>query len=63
MMMMSVFQAANKQNLEKHYRELDNIVREHKTSARIRFMIQDLVELRQVSLFSIDWRRFSMGDF
>jgi hypothetical protein len=43
------FQAANKQNLEKHYRELDNIVKEHKTSARIRFMIQDLVELRQVS--------------
>ncbi len=43
--------AANKQNLEKHYRELDNIVREHKTSARIRFMIQDLVELRHVSTF------------
>jgi hypothetical protein len=41
--------AANKQNLEKHYRELDNIVKEHKTSARIRFMIQDLVELRQAS--------------
>jgi len=34
--------------LEKHYRELDTIVREHKTSARIRFMIQDLVELRHV---------------
>ena len=33
--------------MEKHYRELDNIVKEHKTSARIRFMIQDLVELRQ----------------
>jgi translation initiation factor 4G len=41
--------AANKQNLEKHYRELDNIVREHKTSARIRFMIQDLVELRHAA--------------
>ncbi|CAF0867973.1 unnamed protein product [Adineta ricciae] len=39
--------ATNKSNLEKHYRELDNIVKEHKTSARIRFMIQDLVELRQ----------------
>jgi hypothetical protein len=35
--------------LEKHYRELDAIVREHKTSARIRFMIQDLVELRHAS--------------
>ncbi len=34
--------------MEKHYRELDTIVREHKTSARIRFMIQDLVELRHV---------------
>ena len=38
----------NKSNLEKHYRELDNIVKEQKTSARIRFMIQDLTELRQV---------------
>jgi hypothetical protein len=45
--------ATNKQNLEKHYRELDNIVREHKTSARIRFMIQDLVELRHVSTFTM----------
>lgn len=41
----------NKTNLEKHYRELDAIVKEQKTSARIRFMIQDLLELRQVSLF------------
>ncbi len=35
--------------MEKHYRELDTIVKEHKTSARIRFMIIDLTELRQVS--------------
>ncbi len=35
--------------MEKHYRELDTIVKEHKTSARIRFMIIDLVELRQAS--------------
>lgn len=41
-------QPANKTNLERHYRELESIVREQKTSARIRFMIQDLIELRQV---------------
>ncbi len=34
--------------MEQHYRELDNIVKEHKISARIRFKIQDLIELRQV---------------
>lgn len=45
----------NKNNLEKHYRELDQIIREHKTSARIRFMIQDLIELRQASWIA---RRF-----
>ena len=44
----------NKQNLEKHYQALDNIVQEHKTSARIRFMIQDLIELRQVCEGEID---------
>ncbi|CAF2066461.1 unnamed protein product [Rotaria magnacalcarata] len=39
----------NKTNLEKHYRELDGIIKEQKTSARIRFMIQDLMELRQAA--------------
>ncbi|CAF3682682.1 unnamed protein product [Adineta steineri] len=42
---------ANKTNLEKHYRELAGITKDHNkeqnTSARIRFMIQDLLELRQ----------------
>ncbi|CAF0862239.1 unnamed protein product [Rotaria sp. Silwood1] len=41
--------STNKTNLEKHYRELETIVKEQKTSARIRFMIQDLIELRQAS--------------
>ncbi|CAF4270107.1 unnamed protein product [Rotaria sp. Silwood2] len=41
--------SANKNNLEKHYRELDGIIKEQKASARIRFMIQDLIELRQAS--------------
>ena len=45
----------NKNNLEKHYRELDQIIKEHKTSARMRFMIQDLIELRQASWIA---RRF-----
>jgi hypothetical protein len=49
--------------LEKHYRELDNIVREHKTSARIRFMIQDLVELRQVRTFFDEIELFSDQKF
>lgn len=40
---------SNRQNLEKQYRELDAIIKECKTSARIRFMIQDLVELRQAN--------------
>ena len=50
--------SANRLNLEKHYKELDNIVREQKTSARIRFMIIDLVELRQVSDCSEGMKRF-----
>ncbi|CAF1256154.1 unnamed protein product, partial [Rotaria sordida] len=41
--------STNKSNLEKHYRELDGIIKEQKASARIRFMIQDLIELRQAS--------------
>ncbi|CAF1217918.1 unnamed protein product [Rotaria sp. Silwood1] len=41
--------STNKTILEKHYRELNTIVKEQKTSARIRFMIQDLIELRQAS--------------
>lgn len=39
----------NKNNLEKHYRELEQIIKESKTSARIRFMIQDLMELRHAA--------------
>ena len=34
--------------MEKQYRELDNIVQQRQTSARIRFMIQDLLEQRKV---------------
>ncbi|CAF3680395.1 unnamed protein product [Rotaria sp. Silwood1] len=38
-----------KYNLEKYYRELDIIAKKQKISARIRFMIQEVIELRQVS--------------
>ena len=55
---MIIFQLANKQNLEKHYRELDHIIKEQKTSARIRFMIQDLMELRQVKNSSLRKQKF-----
>ena len=44
-----LLQAFNKNNLEKHYRELEQIIKEQKTSARIRFMIQDLMELRHAA--------------
>ncbi|CAF5088915.1 unnamed protein product, partial [Rotaria sp. Silwood1] len=36
-----------KYNLEKYYRELDIIAKKQKISARIRFMIQEVIELRQ----------------
>ncbi|CAF3130422.1 unnamed protein product [Rotaria sp. Silwood2] len=39
----------NKSNLQKQYRKLDSIIKEQKTSSRIRFMIQDLIELRQAA--------------
>ena len=39
---------ANRKTLEKHYDELNKIIAEQKVSARIRFMIQDLMEERKV---------------
>lgn len=41
--------ASNKSNLEKQYRELETIVQQRQTSARMRFMIQDLLEQRRAS--------------
>ncbi|CAF0727027.1 unnamed protein product, partial [Didymodactylos carnosus] len=40
---------ANKTNLEKHYSQLEGIVSQRHTSARIRFMIQDLLDLRRAN--------------
>jgi len=42
------FQSPNRKALEKHYVELFNITLQRQTSARIRFMIEDLMDLRKV---------------
>ncbi|CAF3743401.1 unnamed protein product [Rotaria sp. Silwood1] len=39
----------NRSKLEKYYFDLNTIIKEQRISARIRFMIQDLLELRQTS--------------
>ncbi|CAF1304281.1 unnamed protein product [Rotaria sordida] len=41
--------STNKSKLEKYYCHLNTIVKEQKASARIRFMIQNLLELRQTA--------------
>ena len=42
------FKTKNRKALEKHYADLENIITQRQTSARIRFMIQDLLDLRRV---------------
>ncbi len=42
------FQTANRKNLEKHYAELNSIIKQRQTSSRIRFLMEDLMEMRRV---------------
>ena len=42
------FQTVNRKKMEKNYEELVNIITQRQTSARIRFLIQDVLEMRKV---------------
>lgn len=48
-MIMFYLQAANRKSLDKNYVDLENISTLRQTSARIRFMIQDLMDMKKVS--------------
>lgn len=52
------FQSANRKKLEKHYEELVSITHLPQTSARIRFMIQDVMDFRKVR--NIDFQKYDI---
>ncbi|CAF1205745.1 unnamed protein product [Rotaria sordida] len=41
--------STNRKNLEKHYNDLESIITQRQTSARIRFMIQDVMDFRKAN--------------
>lgn len=51
------FQMQNRKKLEKNYEDLANIIAHRQTSSRIRFLIQDVLEMRKVGKsFVLNWK-------
>ena len=44
------------QRMDQYFQQIDKIIKERKTSSRVRFMLKDVVDLRLVSMFGFQIR-------
>lgn len=45
-----MFVLARQPRMDQYFNQMDKIIKERKTSSRIRFMLQDVLDLRKVEL-------------